>query len=221
MSSPQPVPPTGPDVGSPPPSGEGTVGSAWRGIQDMNRWVLFGIVLAIALVIWYFYWYRDNTSSAPERDDPSQQWEDRARQLLTQRGYPQSQIDSALDHYLRGGQMSTQDVALISVVVRAYGMPSYPNPQPNTQDANPSPATPNGPVDNGNTPIGDDGETAYWYVPSTGFGYTSSFRGISQWAYGTEMYAPQLLQLNPGNADTIYGRIPPGKITKVPRSINA
>lgn len=60
MTSPQPNSGTPAPVnaprGTPPPvQGEGTVGSAWRGIQGMNRWVLLGIVAIVLLLVWYFY----------------------------------------------------------------------------------------------------------------------------------------------------------------------
>lgn len=223
MSSPEPPLPGGSGNPSPGESG-GTVGDAWRGIQGMNRWVLLTIVAIIILIVWYFYWHRDNSSSSEVRDDPSADWESRARKILAERGYPQNQIDSALDHYLRGGTMSVEDQAVIAVVIRAIGTPDFPNPQPNSQNMGlGGPVTPSGPVSSGNTGSAptqsEPGEQTYWYVVSTGVGMTSSLRGIAQQYYGSSNLAVNLLPYNP-DIGTVNERIPPGKVVKVPRSLN-
>ena len=223
MSSAEPSP--GPSGTTDPPGSGSTVGSAWRNIQDMNRWALLAIVALILLIVWYFYWYRENSEGQSKRDDPSQDWETRARRLLQERGYPNNQIDSALNHYLRGGPMSVEDQAIISVAIRNLGTPDFPNPQPNSQNAGQGgPYTPPGQVDSGNVGqlpgSGTDNGQAYWYVTSTGVGPSSSLRGIAQQYYGTSNYAPTLLSHNP-EIKTVNERIPPGKVVKVPRSVSA
>lgn len=222
MSSPEPTPGA---TGANSPSTGGTVGGAWRGIQSMNRWALLFIVLVILFVVWYFYWHRADSAGQTPRDDPSADWETRARKLLEDRGYPSNQIDSALNHYLRGGQMSVEDQAIIAVAIRNLGTPDFPNPQPNSQNMGQGgPTTPTGPVDSGNAGsmpgTGTDNGEASWYVVSTGVGPTSSLRGIAAQYYGSSNYAISLLPHNP-DIKTVNERIPPGKIVKVPRSISA
>lgn len=63
-----------------------------------------------------------------------------------------------------------------------------------------------------------DQPTAYWYVVSLGYGWSSTLRGISQQFYGDTSHADVLLQLNPGTTASTYARIAPGVKIKVPRS---
>lgn len=225
MSSPEPSSPGGEPNPSPNSESGGTVGNAWRGIQGMNRWALLVIVALILFVVWYFYWHRaDEPRNAP-RDDPSSDWETRARKLLDDRGYPQNQIDSAMNHYLHGGTMSVEDQMLVGVAIRTLGTPDYPNPQPNSQNAGAGgPSTPTGPVPSGNSDSlpgqADTEPQAFWFVVSTGVGPTSSLRGIAAQYYGSANYASTLLSYNP-DVKSVNERIPPGKIVKVPRTINA
>ena len=235
MTSPQNTPNTSPEsVGAPqsPPNTaqtEGTVSSAWRGIQGMNRWALLGIVAIILLLIWYFYWHRQEASTKETSNDnkygkgsdSSNDWETRARALLTARGYPADQINSAMQHYLHGGRMSTQDQSLVSVAIRTLGTPDIPNPTPNNKPenpwTNPGPAVPSAGNDSSSSSgkLSDDNQQAFVYVQSTGFGWTSSLRGIAAQMYGSANYASYLLQYNP-TITSVSDRIPIGTKVTVP-----
>lgn len=225
MTAPSPGEPSSPDYGS--SGGGGGIGAAFENVRYMNKWVLFAIVALIALAVWWFFYHRPEQSS-DKVGDSEVSWEARARQMLLDRGYNQWEVDSALQHYLYGGQMSVQDQALISVAIRSLGTPDFPNQQPNNNPASPwnqIPSTPTGPVDNGNTGVGVDGgntvdtQSGFWYVTSTGFGPTSSLRGIAQQYYGSANMAVNLLPFNP-DISTVNERIPPGKVVTVPRSLN-
>lgn len=177
--------------------------------QTLPRWAFVAIVGGAALVTWWLI--SEYKSSEPKETS----WTDRATALLTSRGYTNNQITDALNHYYRGG-MTVQEQDMIAQVIRAIGTPDMPETSI-TEVPPPSPVTPSGRPEDTPTPIPDNNGTAYWYVTSMGFGWTSSFRGIAQQLYGDPNKGYLLQQVNPGLATSDYGKLPIGTIVKIPR----
>jgi hypothetical protein len=180
-------------------------------IRNAPRWLVFGVVIAGGLLAWYFL----SGKETPETTQAS--WRDRAIELLVERGYYRPNAERAVDSYLKGGYMTPEDVALITIVLRALGQPDKKEgaglpAQPETQypgDPGTDPATD---LPTGNLP----GE--YWYVPVAPAGWSSTFNGISLQFYGTTSRAELLKQQNPNLQSTTYGKLPVGANVKVPRT---
>lgn len=221
----------------PDPPSTGTVARAYNNIIGMDRRILFGIVIAGGVVAYLML--RKPSSSIDDANndsDSSTSWRQRASDILKQRGYSNAQINSALGHYLDGGTMSPQDTDLITAVMGTIGRPGIPNADPSYQSGsvitNPGPAAPRagnqstydggvGNVTNEQDITDGNADTVqtYWYVPSLGVGYSASYRGLAAQFYGNEQLATAILAANPGGPNTVFGRITPGTITKVPRSV--
>ena len=235
----------------PTPSGGSVVSNAWTGVRSLDTRWLIAIVVVGGVLAWYLL--KDNVDSSdtdnssnggPKGDGSSyntetNDWASKAKALLLSQGYSQSDVNSALKHYLRGGQMTPEDTTLIGIAVSRLGIPgvgsgsdpSYAVSSPNT---NPGPGAPQAGVSNGyNSGVGNatneqdvnsatnsqTGQT-YWLVPSLGFGPTATYRGLAATYYGDSNLAPSIQAANPNGPNTVYGQIPPGTITKVPRTVN-
>lgn len=178
--------------------------------------------------------YKKGTKVAP--------WNERARNAAISRGYSQLEVSSALRHYLGGGTMTPQDTTVISTIIGQIGTPQYPNSDPSysgsSPQTNPGPGAPNaglirdpdseapsynGGIGNAINFDTDPDAVSYWYVPSLGFGNTASYRGLAMLYYGDESKANVIMQVNratPLAPSTVWQMIPPGFITKVPRSVS-
>ncbi|MGH3570868.1 MAG: hypothetical protein ACRDUW_03415 [Pseudonocardiaceae bacterium] len=186
--------------------------------MELPRWAMLGVVAAGGLVGWYIY----KAASAPSTTPPT--WEQNARNLLTARGYPSSDIESALSNYQGGGTMSPMDLKLIAEVIRAIGTPDMPTAAVDSSGINPTSVVPDGGLTTtdpsaASTVVPDNSTAGYWYVISLGYGWSSTLRGISQQFYGDTTHSTMLLQLNPGTTTSDYARIPPGVKIKIPRSL--
>jgi len=235
----------------PTPSGGSVVSRAYNGVRGLDTRYLILIVIAGGVLAWYLLKDNsddsdaDNSSNGGPKGDGSSyskqsaNWADKARKLLLSQGYSQYDVNSALKHYLRGGQMTPQDSTLIGVAVGRLGIPgvgsgSDPSYDVSSPTTNPGPATPSSGISNGyNSGVGNytneqDANSAtqtqtgqtYWYVPSLGYGTTATYRGLALMYYGDSNLAPAIQAANPNGPSTVYGQIPPGTITKVPRSVN-
>jgi hypothetical protein len=157
-------------------------------------------------------WWLYRAASGPQ----NQTWTEQAIESLTAQGYNRTDIDTAIDHYLHGG-MTAKDAQIISAAIASVGTPDMPN-VPTDQVVTPATGvSPN----SGVADATDSPDIMYWYVVSTGVGWTSSFSGIAQQFYGDSGKGSIIQQLNPNVSTTTYGRIPPGVRIKVPRSIAA
>jgi hypothetical protein len=178
-------------------------------IRNAPRWVVFGVLVAGALLTWYLL----SGKETPETTQAS--WRDRAIDLLVERGYYRVNAERAVDNYLKGGYMSPEDVSLITIVLRVMGAPDKKEgaglpAQPETEyPGDPDPVTD---LPTGNLP----GE--YWYVPVAPAGWASTFNGISLQFYGNTSRAELLKQQNPNLQSTTYGKLPVGATVKVPRT---
>lgn len=235
----------------PTPSGGSVVSRAYDGVRTLDtRWLIL-IVVAGGVLTWWMLkdtgstGSTDNGSNGGPKGDGSSysketgDWAGKARSLLLSQGYSQYDVNAALKHYLRGGQMTPEDTTLIGIAVSRLGIPgvgsgsdpSYAVSSPNT---NPGPGAPSSGLSNGyNSGVGNatneqsvnaanenqTGQT-YWYVPSMGFGPTATYRGLAAMYYGNMNLAPAIEAANPNGPSTVYGQIPPGTITKVPRTVN-
>lgn len=211
---------------TPPPSGDGTngggaVSGAWAGVQSMPRWQIITIVLVIVGGVYYYYVHR--AAATAQATDPANTWENSARSLLLSRGYPSSEVDSALNHYLHGGAMSPGDITLISVAIRALGTPDVPSTAPANTPANPwnapGPSAPTANNVSSSAPSNNIQAQTYWYVQSVGVGWTSTFNGIATQFYGDQSLATQVMSQNPGVTSSVYAKIPVGIRIKVPRTV--
>ncbi len=179
--------------------------------------VLIGVVVVGGVFAW---WVMRTLKAGKEESSTPVSWEDRARTLLLDRGYPRGDVDSALSHYLHGGQMSGGDVTLIGVAVRTLGTPDIPNsppsfiPTPTPPPGGGGPSTPATGV-GGNSD--EDGPRGFWYVPVFPAGWTSTYRGIAQQFYGNANRAPEVMAVNPGIVRASHEKLPAGSIVKVPR----
>lgn len=182
--------------------------------------------------------HADKQRKAYEKGSRVTPWNQRARDVLISRGYSQTEANSALRHYLGGGTMSPADSSAIATVIQAIGTPQFPNSDPSysasSPQTSPGPGAPNagllteqdtGGVGNAINFTADptDSVPTYWYVPSLGFGNTATYRGLAKLYYGNEELAPMILAVNrstPLAPSTTWQAIPPGLITKVPRSVS-
>lgn len=182
-------------------------------IRNAPRWLVFGVVIAGGLLAWYFL----SGKETPETTQAS--WRDRAIDLLVERGYYRQNAERAVDHYIKGGYMSPEDVSLITIVLRVMGPPDkkegagQPSPESDDYVATEYPGDPaTNDLPTGNLP----GE--YWYVPVAPAGWSSTFNGISLQFYGTTSRAEIIKQQNPNLQSTTYGKLPVGASVKVPRT---
>jgi hypothetical protein len=182
--------------------------------REAPRWLVFGVVLAGGLLAYWFF-------SVRESETPQMSWRDRAVELLVERGYYRPNAERAVNSYLNGGHMTAEDVALITIVLRALGQP--PKNEKAAQPSSPTTEYPGDPIDIPNDEPNYDlpsgvlpGE--YWYVPVAPAGWSSTFNGISLQFYGTTSHAALIQQVNPGLQSTTYGKLPVGATVKVPRT---
>lgn len=222
MTSPSPAAgspavPAAPPAPTPAPGplrGANSVPSALQRARELPWWT-WVIVVGVAAG---GYWYLTRPA------DPTGDWESQARVILTEHGYSPDAINSALDHYLRGGGMSSQDVAIIAVAIRQLGLP--PSAVGGTSDSHTVPTLPpgtQGPPTQGGGGTGTAGDhTGYWYVTTFPVGWSATFRGISLQFYGTTERATYLMAQNPEvKVATPWAQIPTGSRVRVPRSVNA
>lgn len=231
----------------PTPSGGSVVSNAYNGVRELDTRWLIAIVVAGGLLAWYFL--KDNSDSddssnssngGPKGDGSSynkesSDWAKKAKALLLSQGYSQYDVNSAIRHYLRGGQMTPEDTTLVGIAVSRLGIPgvgsgSDPSYTVTSPSTNPGPAAPRASTQSqydggtGNATneqsVGAQTGQTYWNVPSLGFGPTSTYRGLALMYYGTANLAPAIQAANPNGPSTVYGQIPPGTITKVPRTVN-
>lgn len=227
---------------APPGSSGGVIGTA----RSLPIWGWVLIAAASGVVV---YWFVSERDPAPDDDrnrtdkDKTKDcnrsgvgptWEQRARQTLLSRGYSRMETNTALGKYLRGGTMTPQDQSMVAIAIGQFGTPDIPNNDPSyatfSPQTQPGPGAPAaGNADTGyNSGVGnqtafdsDNPVNTYWYVPSSGFGYTSTYRGLANQYYGDESKATVIMAANPGVVTSVWERIPPGVITKVPRNVNA
>lgn len=222
---------------TPEPQSDGMLSGVMESVREMPRWLLVTVVVGGGVLAWYLIRATksdDVPSESDTRDasaDAVAAWRERARQLLTSRGYSYTEINSALRHYLDGGTMTPQDITIIGVAIRELGVPGLEDNDPSYSVSSPQtlpgPGAPHasnlgdttGGEGNYTGQYADSTEQTYWYVPSLGFGPTSTMRGLAVAYYGDESYAPLVLQTNPGIVASIYDRIPTGTIVRVPRSV--
>lgn len=216
--------------------------------QSMPKWQIFLVVAAGGGLAWFLTNHKtssntESTDSAPDGFRKSKRkndegavtpWRQRASATLTSRGYPQSEVNSALDHYLGRGTMTPRDTSLISVAIQSVGTPDIqggtgPSYDVSSPQTSPGPGAPyagnsdlyNGGVGNDINFTADSEAPSYWFQPSSGFGNTSTFTGLALLYYGDATKATAIMNANPGAASSVWQPIPFGYVVKIPRNVNA
>lgn len=177
-------------------------------VREAPRWLIITVVIGGGLLAYWFL-------SGRERSDTTAQdygdWRSRAIELLVERGYYRPSAERAVNAYLDGGFMGPEDIALITIVIRALGTPDMPS---NTQGAGDTTLP-----DISSYPIDTGGDIAsYWYVQAGPAGWSSTFNGIALQFYGNTSRATMLQEINPNLSTTTYGKLPVGSRVKVPRT---
>lgn len=209
-------------------------------LRNAPRWVLIASIVASLVVgYWIYTIVKSSGSDSSSGGTDTKTWTTSAMAFLTGQGYSAQTSQDAVHAYVHGQPLTPSQIQLIASAIGAIGLPSGVSssatttgqlssaPASGTQllgggTGNPSTGgtastTPGAPYP-GSATAADVTATSYWYVPVGVAGWSSTFSGIAQQFYGDSAQAVSLQQLNPNLSTTTYGKLPVGKVIKVPRT---